>query len=68
MPAGSCSDAENLSENDSIKSQSQGSDVMRCALGLVMYKLGVNFYDSEEGSEALVYLKKAFDYMDSIPD
>ena len=68
MPAASCSDPENLSENDSLKSQSQGSDVMRCALGIVMYKLGVNFYDSEEAKEALIYLKKSFELMDSIPD
>jgi len=36
-----------------------GSDVMRCALGLIMHKLGVNFYDSEEPTDALVYLKKS---------
>ena len=41
---------------------------MRCALGLVMYKLGINFYDSEEAKEALVYLKKSFELMDSITD
>jgi len=29
---------------------------MRCALGLIMHKLGMNFYDSEEISEGLVYL------------
>jgi hypothetical protein len=33
-----------------------------------MYKLGVNFYDSEEAKEAIIYLKKSFDLMDSIPD
>lgn len=68
MPSGACKDAENLSENDSIQSQSEGSDIMRCALGLVMYKLGINFYDSEEAKEALVYLKKSFELMDSISD
>jgi hypothetical protein len=41
---------------------------MRCALGLVMYKLGINFYDCEEAKEALVYLKKSFELMDSISD
>lgn len=41
-------DAENLSDGDSIVSQSEGSDVMRCALGLIMHKLGLNFYDCEE--------------------
>jgi hypothetical protein len=41
---------------------------MRCALGLVMYTLGINFYDSEEAKEALVYLKKSFELMDSITD
>jgi hypothetical protein len=49
-------DAENLSEGDSIVSQSEGSDVMRCALGLIMHKLGLNFYDCEEITEALAYL------------
>ena len=41
---------------------------MRCALGLVMHKLGLNFYETEEISESLVYLKKSFELMDSIPD
>jgi hypothetical protein len=41
---------------------------MRCALGLVMYKLGINFFDSEEAKEALIYLKKSFELMDSITD
>lgn len=49
-------DAENLSEGDSVVSQSEGSDVMRCALGLIMHKLGLNFYECEEISEALTYL------------
>ena len=39
---------------------------MRCALGLIMHKLGINFYESEEISEALVYLQKSFELMDSI--
>jgi hypothetical protein len=55
---------ENLDETDS----QSGSDVMRCALGLVMHKLGLNFYECEEISESLVYLKKSFELMDSIPD
>ena len=33
-----------------------------------MHKLGMNFYDSEEISEGLVYLQKSFELMDSIPD
>ena len=41
---------------------------MRCALGLIMHKLGLNFYDCEEISEALAYLEKSFELMDSIPD
>ena len=41
---------------------------MRCALGLVMHKLGINFYDSEENTEALAHLKKSFELMDSLPD
>ena len=60
--------AENVSENNSIASVSQGSDIMRCALGLIMHKLGVNFYDAEEPSEAVEYLKKALELMDSLPD
>ena len=61
-------DAENLSEGDSVVSLSEGSDVMRCALGLIMHKLGLNFYDCEEVSESLAYLQKSFELMDSIPD
>jgi len=60
--------AENVSENNSMASVSQGSDIMRCALGLIMHKLGVNFYDAEEASEAVEYLKKALELMDSLPD
>ena len=41
---------------------------MRCALGLVMHKLGINFYDAEESRDALTYLQKAFELMDSLPD
>ena len=41
---------------------------MRCALGLIMHKLGLNFYDSEEATEGLVYLKKSLELMDSLPD
>lgn len=68
LPKKNAEDAENLSENDSILSQSEGSDVMRCALGLILYKLGINFYDTEETSDALAYLEKSFELMDSIPD
>ena len=46
----------------------QGSDVMRCALGLLMHKLGLNFYESEETKDGLTYLKKSFELMDSLPD
>lgn len=45
-----------------------GSDVMRCGLGIVLHKLGINFYDSEETKDALVYLMKSFKYMESLPD
>mmetsp|Transcript_7803 Transcript_7803/g.12094 ORF Transcript_7803/g.12094 Transcript_7803/m.12094 type:complete len:145 (+) Transcript_7803:410-844(+) len=41
---------------------------MRCALGLVMYKLGVNFYDAEEPQDGLTCLRKSFDLLDSLPD
>jgi hypothetical protein len=41
---------------------------MRCALGVVLHKLGVNFYDTEETSDSLVYLRKSLDLMDSLPD
>ena len=68
LPKKSSDDAENLSENDSILSQSEGSDVMRCALGLILHKLGLNFHDTEERSDALAYLEKSFELMDSIPD
>lgn len=60
--------AENLSDNNSDASVSQGSDIMRCALGLIMHKLGVNFYDSEESTNAIEYLKKSLELMDSLPD
>lgn len=33
-----------------------------------MHKLGLNFYETEEITESLVYLKKSFELMDSIPD
>mgnify|MGYP000909793212 CR=1 FL=1 len=60
MPEGDITD-DNIVPGD-------GSDVMRCALGLIMHKLGLNFYDTEEGSEGLTYLKKSFELMDSLPD
>ena len=41
---------------------------MRCALGLVLHKLGINFYEAEETKDALAYLRKSFEYMDSLPD
>ena len=56
------------SENADETQEQPGSDVMRCALGLVMHKLGLNFYETEEITESLVYLKKSFELMDSIPD
>jgi hypothetical protein len=54
--------------SDSAVSENQGSDVMRCALGLVMYKLGLNFYDAEEARDGLIFLKKSFELMDSLPN
>ena len=56
------------SENADDSQDQPGSDVMRCALGLVMHKLGLNFYETEEITESLAYLKKSFELMDSIPD
>ena len=41
---------------------------MRCALGLVLHKLGMNFYDAEETKDGLAFLRKSFDYMESLPD
>ena len=41
---------------------------MRCALGLVIHKLGINFYGSEEAKEGLVFLRKSLELMDSLPD
>ena len=41
---------------------------MRCALALIMYKLGVNYYETEELSEGLAHLKKSLELMDSLPD
>jgi hypothetical protein len=58
LPGADASDAD--AEN--------GSDVMRCALGLLMHKLGLNFYESEETKDGLTYLKKSFELMDSLPD
>ena len=52
----------------SNESEEKGSDVMRCALGLLMHKLGLNFYESEETKDGLTYLKKSFELMDSLPD
>jgi tetratricopeptide (TPR) repeat protein len=46
---------------------SEGSDVMRCALGLILYKLGLNFYESEEPSQAYAHLEKALQLIDSLP-
>lgn len=60
-----------MPEGDNLEDNTMpgdGSDVMRCALGLIMHKLGLNFYDTEEGTEGLVYLKKSFELMDSLPD
>ena len=51
---------ESKETEESKDSENLGSDVMRCALGLIMYKLGVNFYDCEEASDSLVHLKKSF--------
>lgn len=61
-------DAENVTDGDSVRSQSQGSAVMRCALGLILHKLGVNHYETEQISDSLAYFKKALKLMDSIPD
>jgi tetratricopeptide (TPR) repeat protein len=33
-----------------------------------MYKLGVNFYETEEAKEALAYFKKSFELMDTLPN
>lgn len=41
---------------------------MRCALGLVMHKLGINFYECEEAGDGLACLKKSMDLIDSLPD
>lgn len=54
--------------SDSGSFAGTGSDVMRCALGLVMHKLGINFYEAEESKDGLVYLKKSFELMDSLPN
>lgn len=54
--------------SDSQVSENQGSDVMRCALGLLMYKLGSNYYETEEGKEALACFKKSFELMDTLPN
>lgn len=68
MPELNKSESENVGEDDSAKSSTEGSAVMRCALALVMYKLGVNFYETEELSEGLAHLKKSLELMDSLPD
>ena len=56
------------SENADETQEQPGSDVMRCALGLVLHKIGLNFYESEETKDGLAYLRKSFDYMESLPD
>jgi len=33
-----------------------------------MHLLGINFYDAEESKDALVYLQKSFELMESLPD
>ena len=68
MPEPNKSDDENVAEDDSVKTSGEGSAVMRCALALVMYKLGVNFYETEGLSEGLAHLKKSLELMDSLPD
>lgn len=62
------SEAENVSEDDSVRSANEGSAVMRCALGLIMYRIGVNFFETEELSDSLANLKKSLELMDSLPD
>ena len=62
---------ENLTdEGNSVSSgpEDKGSDLMRAALALILYKLGVNFYECEEASEGLAYMKKSLDLFDSLPD
>jgi hypothetical protein len=54
--------------NSEVEESESGSDVMRCALGLVLHKIGLNFYESEETKDGLAYLRKSFDYMESLPD
>ena len=68
LPSDAKSEAENVSEGDSVRSNNEGSAVMRCALGLVMYRIGVNFFETEELSDALASLKKSLELMDSLPD
>jgi hypothetical protein len=59
---------DSVNETEKSNEETSGSDVMRCALGLIMHKLGLNFYESEELGEGLIYLKKSFELMDSLPD
>lgn len=61
-------DAEENMDSYASENGNQGSDVMRCALGLIMHKLGINFYDTEESKDGLVYLMKSFELMNSLPD
>ena len=70
LPKSAAPEEVNDSRNETEQSQDEavGSDVMRCALGLIMHKLGLNFYETEEQSEGLTYLKKSFELMDSLPD
>ena len=68
LPEPAQSDDENVAEDDSLKTSGEGSAVMRCAPALVMYKLGVNYYETEELSQGLVHLKKSLELMDSLPD
>lgn len=37
-------------------------------MGLVMYKLGVNYYETEEAKDGLACFKKSFELMDTLPN
>jgi hypothetical protein len=41
---------------------------MRCAHALILYKLGLNFFECEEFSEGIAYLQKSLEVIDSLPD
>eukprot|EP00347_Sterkiella_histriomuscorum_P007379 403349164 len=60
-----------LLENDYLNMNTQSqhqSQVILCAIGMIKYKLGVNYFDCEEYSDAENYLRESLEIFDQISD